>query len=262
MSSAFDSGETSVLVLQGGGALGSYQAGVCEALSEGGVSLDWVAGISIGAINAALIAGNAPENRIVRIKQFWEQVSSGIVGNPLIAGEQARIAFNEFSANWVASFGVPGFFAPRMPPAFLYPAGAPEALSLYETSALKSTLERLVDFDRINHGEVRLSVGAVNVRSGNFVYFDSRRDRIGPEHVMASGALPPGFPPVEIEGEQYWDGGLVSNTPLDYVLERERQRDLVVFQVDLFAAHGPLPRTLLASAANPARALPISGPVK
>lgn len=248
MSSGFDSGETSVLVLQGGGALGSYQAGVYEALEDGGISLDWVAGISIGAINAALIAGNDPKHRLDRIRQFWDLVSSSVTGNPWMPGEQGRIAFNEFSANWVASFGVPGFFSPRVPPAIFYPPGSPEALSLYDTGTLKSTLERLVDFDRINHGDVRLSVGAVNLRSGNFVYFDNRRDKIGPEHVMASGALPPGFPPVVIEGEAYWDGGLVSNTPLDYVLERERQRDLVVFQVDLFAAHGPMPRTLLESA--------------
>jgi NTE family protein len=246
--STFESGETSVLVLQGGGALGSYQAGVYEALSESGITLDWIAGISIGAINAAIIAGNEPQNRVARMRQFWEQVSSGMTGAPWMPGEQARIAFNEFSAGYVATFGVPGFFTPRVPPAFLYPPGAPEALSLYDTAALKSTLEQHVDFDRINHGQVRLSVGAVNVRSGNFVYFDNRRDRIGPEHVMASGALPPGFPPVEIEGEHYWDGGLVSNTPLDYVLDRERQRDLVVFQVDLFAAHGAMPRTLIESA--------------
>ncbi|WP_183503588.1 patatin-like phospholipase family protein [Methylobacterium brachythecii] len=248
VSSAFESGETSVLVLQGGGALGSYQAGVYEGLHEGGIHLDWVAGISIGAINAALIAGNAPEHRVERIQQFWDQISSSLTANPWFPGEKARIAFNEASANLVATFGVPGFFSPRIPPAQFYPEGAPQALSLYDTSALKGTLERLVDFDRINHGDVRLSVGAVNVRSGNFVYFDSRRDLIIPEHVMASGALPPGFPPVEIEGESYWDGGLVSNTPLDYVLERERQRDLVVFQVDLFAAHGPMPRSLLQAA--------------
>lgn len=244
----YPSGETSVLVLQGGGALGSYQAGVYEALVEGGIGIDWVAGISIGAINAALIAGNAPEHRVERLGAFWNQVSSGVTGAPWLPGERARIAFNELSANWVATFGVPGFFAPRMPPALLYPAGAPEALSLYDTAALKGTLERLVDFDRLNHDHVRLSVGAVNVRTGNFVYFDNRRERIGPEHIMASGALPPGFPPVEIDGEHYWDGGLVSNTPLDYVLDTERQRDLTVFQVDLFAAHGPMPRSLIESA--------------
>ncbi len=244
----YPSGETSVLVLQGGGALGSYQAGVYEALAEDGIGIDWVAGISIGAINAALIAGNPPEHRIERLREFWNQVTSGVTGSPWLPGDQARTAFNEFAANWAAAFGVPGFFSPRTPPAAFYPAGAREALSLYDTAALKGTLERLVDFDRLNHDSVRFSVGAVNVRTGNFLYFDNRREQIIPEHIMASGALPPGFPPVEIDGEFYWDGGLVSNTPLDYVLDTERQRDLVIFQVDLFAASGPMPRTLIEAA--------------
>ncbi|MBY0297958.1 MAG: patatin-like phospholipase family protein [Methylobacterium sp.] len=236
--------EGHVLVLQGGGALGSYQAGVVEAMQEGGVDPDWVAGISIGAINAALIAGNPPEHRIARLRSFWEQVTSGFQISPLWPGEQARALFNEVSANFGATFGVAGFFVPRVPPAYLYPPGAPEALSYYDTAALRETLLSLVDFDRINRRETRLSVGAVNVRTGNFVYFDNHHDRIGPEHIMASGALPPGFPPVEIDGEHYWDGGLVSNTPLQHVLDEERQRDLMIFQVDLFSARGPMPRTL------------------
>lgn len=244
----YPSGESSVLVLQGGGALGSYQAGIFEALTEQRIDIDWIAGISIGAINAALIAGNAPDRRLDRLRAFWDLVTSDLTATPPILGDWGRMTFNELSAGWIATVGVPGFFMPRMPPAQFYPPGAPQALSLYDTGALKSTLERLVDFDRINAGAVRLSVGAVNVRSGNFVYFDNRTDRIGPEHIMASGALPPGFPPVAIDGELYWDGGLVSNTPLDYVLDTERQRDLAVFQVDLFAANGPLPRTLLEAA--------------
>jgi len=243
--SLYPAGEASVLVLQGGGALGSYQAGIYEALAEQGQSVDWVAGISIGAINAALIAGNPPERRVARLREFWNLVSSDLTAPPPIPGEQARTVFNSLAATWIALMGVPGFFAPRVPPALLYPAGAPEALSVYDTSALRATLEKLIDFDRINTGEVRLSVGAVNVRSGNFVYFDNRNERIGPEHIMASGALPPGFAPVLIDGEPYWDGGLVSNTPLDYVLDCERQRDLVIFQVDLFPSHGPMPRNLL-----------------
>lgn len=244
----YPSGEASVLVLQGGGALGSYQAGIYEALAGHQTAVEWVAGISIGAINAALIVGNPPERRVARLREFWELVSSDLTAKPFIPGEQARTAFNEMSAAWIATFGVPGFFTPRVPPASFYPSGAPEALSLYDTGALKGTLERFVDFDRINQGEVRLSVGAVNVRSGNFVYFDNRTDRIGPEHIMASGALPPGFPPVIIDGEAYWDGGLVSNTPLDYVLDTERQRDLVIYQVDLFSAQGAMPRTLVEAA--------------
>ncbi|MBE7199348.1 MAG: patatin-like phospholipase family protein [Parafilimonas terrae] len=244
----YPSGEASVLVLQGGGALGSYQAGIYDALAGQQTAVDWVAGISIGAINAALIVGNPPERRVARLREFWELVSSDLTARPIIPGEQARTAFNEASAAWIATFGVPGFFRPRIPPAAFYPPGAPEALSLYDTGALKATLERLVNFDLINQGAVRLSVGAVNVRSGNFVYFDNRADRIGPEHIMASGALPPGFPPVIIDGEAYWDGGLVSNTPLDYVLDTERRRDLVVFQVDLFPAQGAMPRTLIEAA--------------
>lgn len=248
MHNASNTEEMYVLVLQGGGALGSYQAGVYEGLCADGRSPGWVAGISIGAINAALIAGNPPERRAERLRAFWEKVSSGLQGVPLLPGEQARAWFNEASAALIAGFGAPGFFAPRWPPAVFYPPGAPEALSLYDCSALRDTLEELVDFDRINTGEIRLSVGAVNVRTGNFAYFDNRRDRIRPEHIMASGALPPGFPPVDIDGEHYWDGGLVSNTPLEYVLDQERAKDLRIFQIDLFSARGPMPRTLVEAA--------------
>lgn len=236
------------LVLQGGGALGSYQAGVYEALTEAGVRPDWVAGISIGSINAAIIAGNAPGMRLQRLREFWELASSSLLLGPLTPGEPMRSLFNEASASWIAAFGVPGFFSPRVPAALLYPPGAAEALSIYDTQPLRSTLERLVDFDRVNGKATRLSLGAVNIRTGNFAYFDNMRERIGPEHVMASGALPPGFPPIEIEGQHYWDGGIVSNTPLQYVLDEEETRDLQVFQVDLFSARGPMPRTLLEAA--------------
>ncbi len=239
-----DDDECRVLVLQGGGALGSYQAGVAEAMQDAALSPDWVAGISIGAINAALIAGNPPGRRVERLQAFWDKVSSAITVSPWFPGEQAREVFNAWSAAFGATVGVPGFFAPRFPPAPLYPAGAPQALSYYDTAPLRQTLVELIDFERINACETRLSVGAVNIRTGNFVYFDNSRERIGPEHIMASGALPPGFPPVEIDGELYWDGGIVSNTPLQYVLDEERVRDLAVFQVDLFSARGPLPRTL------------------
>ena len=240
--------EAFVLVLQGGGALGAYQAGVFEALASEAMTPDWVAGISIGAINAALIAGNPPERRVKRLRAFWERVSSGMQWRPMFSGQGAQPWFNEFSAGWVAAAGAPGFFAPRVPPPFLQVPGTPEALSYYDTAPLRRTLEELVDFDRINDGGVRLSVGAVNVHTGNFVYFDSRHTRIGPEHIMASGALPPAFPPVEIEGELYWDGGLVSNTPLQYVLDQEQAHDLVIAQVDLFNARGPVPRTLFEAA--------------
>jgi NTE family protein len=242
-----------VLVLQGGGALGSYQAGAFQALCNSGFQPDWIAGISIGAVNAAIIAGNAPEKRVDRLKEFWQMVSAPVPWNPVLKGDRSRTAFNEASAAIIATFGVPGFFTPRIPPAPLWPNGSPQSQSYYDTSPLKKTLERLVDFDRINDLQCRLSVGAVGVTSGNFRYFDNvefRRQgkRIGPEHIMASGALPPGFPAVLIDGEYYWDGGISSNTPLDYVLDMETTKDLLIFQVDLFSARGLLPETLLEAA--------------
>lgn len=231
------------LVLQGGGALGAYQAGVYEALLESDSDPGWVAGVSIGAINAALIAGNAPRDRVARLREFWRQVSSGPAQNvPPLWGDRALL--NQWSATSAALTGIPGFFRPRTDPSLLLGGAAP-VLSYYDTAPLKATLERLVDFDRINHKEMRLSVGAVNVRSGNSTYFDNATQRIGVEHVMASGALPPGFAPIHIDGEDYWDGGILSNTPLQYVLDSfTRTRRLVVLQVDLFSARGPMPRTL------------------
>ena len=295
------------LLLQGGGALGAYQAGVYEALAQADVHTDWVAGISIGAINAALIAGNPIETRIQKLRTFWKLVTT----NPLSSwgaqgeaqaksladvttdafataitaplsllpgansdavgtsrqewketlanvasalgsfntlaqprGDVARSLANRWHATIAATSGAPGFFSPRPGNPSLQPAGTIEAISYYDTSALKATLENLVDFDRINAGETQFSVGAVNVATGNFVYFDNRTHKIRAEHVMASGALPPWFPPIEIEGEYYWDGGLVSNTPLQWVVECEERRDTLAFQVDLWSARGAIPRTL------------------
>src|SRR6476646_930002 len=244
-----------VLVLQGGGALGSYQAGAYQALCHHDFEPDWIAGISIGAVNAAIIAGNDSQKRVARLKEFWEMVSAPVPSNPIVRGDRGRTAFNAASAALIATFGVPGFFTPRMPPAPLWPQGSPQSLSYYDTAPLRKTLERLVDFDRINDLKTRLSVGAVGVTSGNLSYFDNIEfnrlgKKIGPEHIMASGALPPGFPSVEIEGEHYWDGGIASNTPLDHVLEEEFNRDLLIFQVDLFSARGALPTSLLEAAAR------------
>ena len=231
-------------MLQGGGALGAYQAGVFESLSKVYREPTWVAGISIGAINAALITGSPAPARVAKLSEFWNLVSSALPA-PLVATHlTAREGLNEASAGQVMLFGVPGFFKPRFPPAPFQPRGSLEAISYYDTAPLRETLERLVDFDRINAGAVRLSVGAVNVRTGNFEYFDSSRQTIDARHIMASGALPPGFAPVEIDGELYWDGGLVSNTPLQYVLDQPGKRRRVVFQVDLFAATGAVPTTL------------------
>ena len=242
-----------VLVLQGGGALGSYQAGAYQALCRFDFEPDWVAGISIGAINAAIIAGNPREKRVERLKEFWDMVSAPVPWRPIGSGDGGRSLFNETSAALIATFGVPGFFRPRIPPAPLWPQGTPQSQSYYDTTPLRATLERLVDFDRINDLKTRLSVGAVSVTSGNLRYFDNFEFRklgkkIGPEHIMASGALPPGFPSVEIEGEHYWDGGIASNTPLDYVLDAEVNNDLLIFQVDLFSARGSLPVSLLEAA--------------
>jgi NTE family protein len=244
-----------VLVLQGGGALGSYQAGAYQALCHCDFEPDWIAGISIGAINAAIIAGNEPAKRVTRLKEFWQTVSSAApwVPLPITKGDRQRSLYNETSAALIATFGTPGFFTPRLPPAPLWPKGSPEAQSYYDTAPLRKTLERLVDFDRINDLKCRLSVGAVGVTSGNFKYFDNVEfkrlgKRIGPEHIMASGALPPGFPSIVIDGEHYWDGGIASNTPLDYVLDAETNKDLLIFQIDLFSARGQLPQTLLEAA--------------
>jgi NTE family protein len=229
------------LVLQGGGALGSYQAGVYEALSTSQYLPDWIAGISIGAINAAIIAGNAPDKRVERLTAFWEGITSLSSLSPILSG---AITDDHRSASALSAlmFGQPGFFAPRPPTQWFF---GTQPTSLYDTSALKDTLERLVDFDRINAREVRFSVAAVNVRSGNFAYFDNAEIVIRPEHVMASAALPPAFPAVEIDGELYWDGGLVSNTPLQYVVEYVPRRSRLIFQVDLFHAHGKPPIDLM-----------------
>ena len=235
--------EKVALVLQGGGALGAYQAGVYEEIAKLPREADWVAGVSIGAINAALIVGNPPVRRVERLREFWTLVSSSVSG---IAPwwDAQRALFHQFSAAVSASVGVHGFYTPRLPPPQFQPPGTDAALSYYDTTPLRHTLERLVDFDLINTGKVRLSVGAVNVLTGNSIYFDNTRDRIGPEHIMASGALPPAFAPVMIDGEPYWDGGIVSNTPLQYVVDERGPGRLLIAQVDLFSARGALPTTL------------------
>ncbi|HMN38800.1 MAG TPA: patatin-like phospholipase family protein [Hyphomicrobium sp.] len=232
------------LVLQGGGALGAYQAGVYEVMLESGLSIDWVAGISIGAVNAAIIAGNPAELRAQRLREFWERITSRLSVPIPPWGDEARRVFNRYSAATTILAGQPGFFAPRFPPALTHPRGSDGATSVYDTALLRNTLLELVDFDLINRGPMRLSVGAVNISNGNQVYFDSADREIHVEHIMASGALPPGFPPVMIEGQAYWDGGLVSNTPLTYVIDTEQHQDLLVFQIDLFSARGRVPGDL------------------
>jgi NTE family protein len=241
--------ERIALVLQGGGALGAYQGGVYQALAEANLHPNWVAGISIGAINSALIAGNPPEKRVERLREFWETVSTSPAGIPYFSevkleDEFAHSIVNQLRSFGTLLFGAPGFFKLRQPPPYLYPSMSPVAMSYYDITPLKATLERLVDFDLINAGATRFSVGTVNVRNANFVYFDNATDQIGPEHVMASGSLPSGFPATEIEGEFYWDGGLVSNTPLQWVLDSSPRQDSLVFQLDLWSARGELPRNM------------------
>lgn len=232
------------LVLQGGGALGSYQAGVIEGLLIAGIEIDWVAGISIGAVNAALFAGNPPERRLDALRSFWGTVTSALPSFPIFPNDQVREFVHEWSAGMVLTGGVPGFFTPRaVPPMFAAP-GTPGALSYYDSAPLRRTLDELIDWDLVNTGPVRLSVGAVDVESGNFRYFDSATDVIDARHVMASGALPPGLPPVEIDGRLWWDGGLVSNTPLTHVLDHQRE-PLLAFQVDLFSAQAEPPKTIM-----------------
>ncbi|MES2987081.1 MAG: patatin-like phospholipase family protein [Pseudomonadota bacterium] len=241
--------DTVALVLQGGGALGSYQAGVIEALGEAKIQVDWVAGISIGAVNAALFAGNPPERRVPAIRAFWDTLSSALPSFPILPLDAAREMVHEWSAAMVMAVGVPGFFSPRMlPPTMAFP-GTPEALSFYDSAPLRDTLNKLIDWDLLNKGPVRLSVGAVDIASGNFRYFDTLDEPLDARHIMASGALPPGLPPIEIDGRFYWDGGLVSNTPLTHILDRQ-QADTLIFQVDLFSATADLPRTITDVAAR------------
>jgi NTE family protein len=236
--------ERVALVLQGGGALGAYQVGVYHALSEAGCQPNWLSGVSIGAVNAAIIAGNAPENRLEKLRAFWETISSRRIWLYTPEGDFYRAARNQTSALMTMTLGQPGFFKPWALGPWLQPSGALAATSYYDPGPLEETLRQVIDFDRLNGDGVRLSVGAVNVRSGNFIYFDNAVERLAPEHIMASGALPPALPAVKIDGEHYWDGGIVSNTPLQYLLEQEDRQSTLVFQVDLFSARGSLPRDI------------------
>lgn len=245
--------ERVALLLQGGGALGSYQAGVYHAMAEANIHPDWVAGISIGAVNSAIIAGNAPERRVERLREFWETVTAPPLGpfgaqyNPFLKNldDHTHRLLNQTRAFGIMVWGAPGFFTPRPPLMPFLPTTEAGEVSYYDVSALRSTLERLVDFDRINAEEMHFGVGAVNVKTGNFIYFDNGAMKIRPEHVIASGALPPGFPAVEIDGEFYWDGGLVSNTPLQWMLDQRPRLDTLALQIDLWSASGELPRDVI-----------------
>jgi len=236
--------DKNALVLQGGGALDAYQAGVYQALHEAGLEPDWVAGVSIGAINSAIIAGNPPERRLERLREFWETITGRHLWLFTPDGDDPRKARNAWSSQLTMMFGQPGFFKPQtLSPCFSY-RGSKSATSMYDTAPLRETLLRLVDFELLNRGPVRYAAGAVNVLNGNFVYFDSAVTEIQPEHVIARGALPPALPVVKIGTDYFWDGGLVSNTPLQHLLDNARNEHLLFFQIDLFSARGMLPRDM------------------
>lgn len=246
--------EIRALVLQGGGALGAYQAGVYEGLAEKEIDITFFAGISIGALNVAILAGNPVETRVEKLRQFWDTICQpyfGTAPNPIL--EQSLYQINDWTKQFIGAYnaasavwlGQKGFFRPKMPNLMGNDNNDPKSVGHYDTSPLKQTLESLCDFDLINDSKRHhVTVGAVNVRTGNITYFDNRKITLKPEHFMASGALPPAFPAIEIDGEYYWDGGLVSNTPLTKVLEQQRSHDTLVFQVDLWSARGPVPKSL------------------
>lgn len=246
MTSSSKSGNGRVaLVLQGGGALGAYQAGVYQALEEHDLTPEWVAGTSIGAINGAIIAGNEPRQRIQRLREFWSSVSRAGFSGSDRASRPVGQMFSFLSAMQAIWAGQPGFFVLRsVPPMFRSEDGSSRTASFYDTRELRSLLERVVDFDYLGRGAVRFSLGAVHVKSGRLRYFDNRFQALGPEHVMASGALPPGFPAIEVDGELYWDGGIYSNTPLEVVMDDYPRRSTLCFMVDLFNPTGPEPRNI------------------
>ena len=246
--------ERLALVLQGGGALGAYQGGVYQALAEADLHPNWIGGISIGAINAAIIAGNPPKERVGRLRAFWElitapppwmpSIGTSMLGALEFGSDFLHTLVNQTQACTTLMNGAPGFFLPRQIPPFLGSADI-ETNSFYDVGPLRETLEELVDFDRINAQETRFAVGAVNIRTGNLEFFDNAECTLGPEHIMASGALPPGFPAVQIGKDYYWDGGLVSNTPLQWLRDSRPRQDSLVFQVDLWSARGEIPHDLV-----------------
>jgi NTE family protein len=242
--------ERVALVLQGGGALGAYQAGVYQALFEANIGVDWLCGTSIGAINGAIIAGNPPEKRVERLRDFWETVTRPPLRIPNIpwftelpwnGNGHARYWTNRISAFTTMLHGAPGFFSPRPLPPLNASAETPDDVSYYDITPLKETLARLVDFELINAHPMRFSVLATNVRTGARAYFDNREQTISAAHILASASLPPSFPPTEIDGEYFWDGGVISNSPMQFVIDNRGRHTALVFQVDLWDENGEVP---------------------
>src|SRR5262244_2408108 len=231
-----------VLVLQGGGALGAYQVGVYQALHEAGVEPDWIVGTSIGAINASIIAGNKPRDRLTKLDEFWKRMERPNAWPFVPAWTGLSDAWSYWST---LVSGIPGFFKPNLP-AFWgahIPLGVDRA-GFYSTMSLRETLAELVDFSIVNRGSPRLTVGAANVRTSMMHYFDSRQSEITTEQIMASGALPPAFPAVRIDGEFYWDGGILSNTPTEAIFDDYPRRNALVFAVHMWHPKGPEPETI------------------
>ncbi|OFA04868.1 patatin-like phospholipase family protein [Duganella sp. HH101] len=227
-----------VLALQGGGALGAYQVGVYQAMHEAGVEPDWVIGTSIGAINGAIIAGNEPRYRMDRLRQFWHRMEQNALGFSAMPRALANAV--------TVGQGIPAFFEPNLSSWWNPDARVGvEHASFYQTTPLRTTLDTLVDFDYINDRHTRLTVGAVNARNGDMRYFDSRKEALNASHVMASGALPPAFPAVRIDGQPYWDGGIYSNTPIEAVLDDEPRRSSVIFSVQVWNPDGSEPQSML-----------------
>lgn len=242
--------ERVALVLQGGGALGAYQAGVYQAIHEANIEVHWICGTSIGGVNGALIAGNPPERRVERLRDFWESVTKPPIRIPNVpwftelpwsGNGQARYWTNKMSAVSAMIHGAPGFFSPRPFPPINSTAESPDLVSYYDITPLKETLARLVDFDLINAEPPRFTALATNVRTGAPAYFDNREQKITAAHILASASLPPSFPPTEIDGEYYWDGGVVSNSPMQFVIDNRGRHTALVFQVDLWDANGEVP---------------------
>ncbi|WP_131781085.1 patatin-like phospholipase family protein [Legionella gresilensis] len=235
-------------VFQGGGALGAYQVGAYRAIRERGYLPNYLTGVSIGAINSAIIAGNPPETQLDKLISFWETITPKLLIDAFFDFNMSDFAHhmhNHVGAMYSLLFGLEGFFKPRLIPPHALTQDSPDHLSYYDTSELRHTLERHIDFDRINQNKkITLCLGAVNITSGQMVFFNSQKCPITVDHVMASGALPPGFPAIKIGEDYYWDGGIYANTPLVTVLDALPQLDTLCFVVDCFSLQGRLPQTM------------------